>query len=434
VPLLGVLVTWKPILFGTNIQAPLASLSTMASSSFVSLNYRILWIAAVVTHHGAHALFGKQKQEPPLVEAPTCEPSNPKGLLISLDALSLIFTGICAFLVYGTLTQQFQSQINNLQVKLSGKTNSAFLFIKPHACKGNPGMVEEVVEAGLRKAGIRITDRGEIKAETICAKMLIDTHYGAIASKAVELRPGQLNVPDKGQAAFKEMFGESWEEALDAGKVFNALEGGAKLKVDGAGMEAKWRKLQSGKNLIKFGGGFYCGRVDDIYVINAFYMSMRAGYCNPGEKIKWYTVSWPSESLSWADFRGKVLGTTDPAAAPEGSIRRTIYWQYNSLGLDSKPNTGNNGVHASASPLEGLAERMNWLGAKLEQDEFGQALLAQGMHPKMIRKWAADTQVAVEGETEPGKTMSVFDALEDLDADTVLAKVKKIGKLESLYE
>jgi hypothetical protein len=33
-----------------------------------------------------------------------------------------------------------------------------------------------------------------------------------------------------------------------------------------------------------------------------------------------------------------------------------------------------------------------------------------------------------QGETKAGKTMSVFDALEDLDADTILVKVDKIGK------
>jgi hypothetical protein len=42
-------------------------------------------------------------------------------------------------------------------------------------------------------------------------------------------------------------------------------------------------------------------------------MSMRAAYCNPGEKIQWYTVSWPADSLSWEDFRGQVLGATDPS-------------------------------------------------------------------------------------------------------------------------
>lgn len=64
--------------------------------------------------------------------------------------------------------------------------------------------------------------------------------------------------------------------------------------------------------------GFYCGKVGDIYVMNGFYMSMRADYCNKGEKIKWYTVSWPTDSLAWESFRGDILGSTDPSTAPKG--------------------------------------------------------------------------------------------------------------------
>lgn len=42
-----------------------------------------------------------------------------------------------------------KKQVNDLQVQLSGKTNSAFVFIKPHACKGKAGAVEAVVEDRL---------------------------------------------------------------------------------------------------------------------------------------------------------------------------------------------------------------------------------------------------------------------------------------------
>lgn len=321
-----------------------------------------------------------------------------------------------------------QAQINGLQVDVSGKTNSAFVFIKPHACKGSsPEKVEAVVEEAFKKNGIRITGSGDMAAETIDKNMHIDTHYGAIASKAVKLKPSELNVPDKGKAQFEKMFGEKWEDAVAAGKVYNAMDGAAKLGVDSAGLNEKWSKLARGKDLIKFGGGFYCGKVDGVYVMNGFYMQMRAAYCNPGEKIHWYTVSWPTDALSWGDFRGVVLGATDPSTAPAGSIRRTILDQYKQLGLESKPNTGDNGVHASASPFEGLAERLNWLGADLASDHFGKGMSAAGISADTIKKWSADAQVEVEGETAPGKTMSVFDTLEDLDADDSLAKVKKIN-------
>ncbi|KAI2493574.1 hypothetical protein MHU86_20967 [Fragilaria crotonensis] len=339
-----------------------------------------------------------------------------------------VVVGLAAFAVAGYSLQkvdELEKQNKDLQVQLAGKTNSAFVFVKPHACKGTPGKVESLVEDSFRSHGIRITSKGEMKAEVIDEKMHIDTHYGAIASKAVKLQPKDLNVPDKGKAGFKELFGESWDDAIKAGKVYNAKDAAAKLKTDAAGMNDLWSKLDKKKDLIKFGGGFYCGKVGDIYVMNGFYMEMRAAYTNPGEKIQWYTVSWPADSLSWADFRGKVLGATDPATAPKSSIRREILDHYKELGLSTKPNTGDNGVHASASPFEALAERMNWLGVPVEQDPYGKALLTK-VPKETIAKWAEDAQVQVEGETAPGKTMSVFDTLEDLDADTILAKVDKI--------
>ena len=72
-------------------------------------------------------------------------------------------------------------------------------------------------------------------------------------------------------------------------------------------------------------------------------------------------AQWPTDTLSWKAFRDEVLGATDPKAAAAGSVRRVIYESYQSLDLPGRPNTGDNGVHASASPLEALAERANWL-------------------------------------------------------------------------
>ena len=74
--------------------------------------------------------------------------------------------------------------------------------------------------------------------------------------------------------------------------------------------------------------------------------------------IYYFEVEWPSTKMSWSDFRGKFLGPTDPANAPDGSLRKEILIKYKDLGLTSEPNQGDNGVHASASPFEGLAEKV----------------------------------------------------------------------------
>ena len=64
--------------------------------------------------------------------------------------------------------------------------------------------------------------------------------------------------------------------------------------------------------------------------------------------------------------------------APEGALRGIIAADWKGLGLKAPCNGGDNAVHASASPLEGMAERTNWLGVAIADDPFGKVLLAAG--------------------------------------------------------
>ena len=153
-------------------------------------------------------------------------------------------------------------------------------------------------------------------------------------------------------------------------------------------------------------------------------MSMRDRFTQPGGSIHYFAVEWDASTLPWADFRGKLLGPTDPAAAPADSIRGLIYSDWKNLGLSGEPNTGDNGVHASASPFEALSERVNWCGASFETDAYGRGLVAAGVDAKTLKAWAEDPQVKLPG----GGAGSLFDVLEDLDADKCLETAQAIKK------
>jgi len=168
--------------------------------------------------------------------------------------------------------------------------------------------------------------------------------------------------------------------------------------------------------------GAYVEIRSSIFVINGFYMAMREKYTKPSASIYYYLVEWDPAKLSWGDFREKVLGGTDPAMAADGSARKEIFAKWKALGLASEPNVGDNGMHASASPFEAMAERLNWVGAKLEEDAFGKAMLQAGIPRATIMEWTKDPQVAFEG-----KKQSLFDLLEDLDYADCLAKAQKIA-------
>jgi len=287
--------------------------------------------------------------------------------------------------------------------------------------------VNKMVREGLEAKGLKILKEGDLKSEVIDKKKLIDQHYYAIASKATILKPNQLNVPkDK----FKDQFGLEWDDALSKGVVYNAMDACTKLGIDADKLNELWGKCKAAKKLVKFGGGFYCGLVeaegkDPIYVFNGFFMSMRSAFTAPGKSIHYYSVEWDEKDLSWEDFRGKLLGPTDPKEAPADSLRGKILADWEKLGLKSEPNVGDNGVHASASPFEGLAERMNWMSTPCMRDPYGRSLMQAGIGPKTIKEWSVDPQVKID---EAGKMGSLFDQLEDMDGSACLAKAQQLSK------
>jgi hypothetical protein len=66
---------------------------------------------------------------------------------------------------------------------------------------------------------------------------------------------------------------------------------------------------------------------------------------------------------------------------------------------------------------------VNWLGADATGDVFGKELIAAGVSPETIEAWSVDPAV-----THPEGKGSVFDLLEDLDADACLAKCLAIER------
>ena len=156
----------------------------------------------------------------------------------------------------------------------------------------------------------------------------------------------------------------------------------------------------------------------------AQFMRMRGKFTAPSGSIHYYSVEFDPATLAWADFRGKVLGPTDPAKAPADALRGILFSDWEKLGLASAPNTGDNGVHASASPFEGLAERSNWLKTPIGADAFGAALLEAGVSEDFIKKGTVDPQVAQPGTDKKG---SLFDALEDMDTAECIEKLKLLA-------
>lgn len=154
--------------------------------------------------------------------------------------------------------------------------NSAFVFVKPHAVT-EPTI--DLVRTELQKAGITVVSEGDISSETIDEKKLVDKHYYAIASKATITPPADLAVPE---TKFEEFFGEPWSTVLAEDRAMTAIDAGKALGKSGAELDAVWGEAKDAGKIIKLGGGFYCGKLGDLYTFNGFYMSMRDRFTKPG--------------------------------------------------------------------------------------------------------------------------------------------------------
>ena len=112
-----------------------------------------------------------------------------------------------------------------------------------------------------------------------------------------------------------------------------------------------------------------------------------------------------------------MIGATNPADAAAGSARAELLSRWAELGLPAAPTLGNNGVHASAGPLEGLKERCVWAGGSLETDALATALTGGANVPRAtLRLWLDDNPVVSLG----GATDKIFDLTEEMGSAAVV--------------
>ena len=75
----------------------------------------------------------------------------------------------------------------------------------------------------------------------------------------------------------------------------------------------------------------------------------------------------------------------------------------------------------SAGPIEGLRERMTWLGVSLEDDVFGKALLDAGVDRELLRRVCDNASILLpDGSRGPA-----FDLLEDRDSSDVASLLRQ---------
>ena len=317
--------------------------------------------------------------------------------------------------------------------------NTAFMFIKPHA---NTQQTREFVRETILdqinpfddQYG-RIVLEYDINSEKNKNGVLIDKQYNTLARYAAGVR-GVLSAKSKIKAGkFKKTFGENLEKVLAEKRIYNALEALSACACTPALLHELWVQAEnfeprSMKKVAMFGKDYYCANLlihgKNVYVINGFYMAMREPYVTEGNSIHAFVIQWDASSLDWQDFREKVIGATDPSVAEKGSLRQLVYEKYDELGLEERPNTMNNAIHASASPLEALAEQCIWLGHEVQAVDYGRFLLGRGIPQSVILDWCHDFEVKVPTKS----SVEPIERIEDYHYETSFELVENMNSKE----
>ncbi|CCW66893.1 unnamed protein product [Phytomonas sp. Hart1] len=295
--------------------------------------------------------------------------------------------------------------------------NTALLLVKPSAF--TPRALSAIWECLLehRITGLRIEEEDNIDASQIQAANLVDRHYRTIAYYTNDCTPHDIPLDPEALEMFERNYDISWENAVADGLVWFATN---LLRfftwITPCELFELWNaqpckiKLTSGAHVSQL----FIGPPNEgtcYFVVNGFYPYLRELFLSPGSMTKCYIISWPESVLSWSSFRKDVIGCTDPSKASPNSLRGMIYQDWKDLGLARRPSSTENGVHASASPLEAMIEQHLWLGTPLGQCGCSAFMLKRlGLSPAAWLSWALNPRVHIDGSP---RRVHIFDLLEN---------------------
>lgn len=306
------------------------------------------------------------------------------------------------------------------QEEIDAVRNTALVLVKPHADHPNVfKVVKELLSAQIQ--GLTFDNVVDVDAALIRTKDIVNRHYRTISFYASRCAPADIEVDPAVQQAFEGAFGVQWAHAVTSGHVWNAdaalhMLGG----ISPTELLERWNantqrmKLCSGAYVCRFAGD---GEDGDTFVINGFYPHVSAMFTAPTTRVRCYVISWPEKTVTWETFRNAVVGNTDPAKARASSIRGVLASRWMKLGLKHPLNMTENGIHASASPLEAAVERHLWLGTPLEQDTLSTLWSRHGISPAQLMRWT--TNPIIENKFL-GEKKRVFDMAENMQTSQLL--------------
>jgi len=283
-----------------------------------------------------------------------------------------------------------------VKTKRSSAIETSFVFIKPHASSN--AVISHVREL-FERFGVNVTSQGKLAGSAILSSGIFEKQFVELEANAILFDVKDIFLAEAEHKLFFAKFDISWKELIKQKKLLNMKA--ETLTQIGLSSESLNDLCLKSAMQIRIRKGLYIFRIDElpktafrkapIWIINGFYPSLRDSYVSPlptVSSVNYMVVEWDSTQLSWSKFMTDILGSRDCSKAKLTSIRGSMFRDWQRLGLPAPPTLRDNCVHASASALAGLRERLIWIrGSLLFTDLFGSRLLAARIPSSTIKLW-----------------------------------------------
>jgi hypothetical protein len=309
--------------------------------------------------------------------------------------------------------------VSVLQAPVVGQTNARnelLMFAKPEIFMvDNPDHIRaslEMIFAKLDEFGAQVDGVIIVGGKALEEKEIMNRHYGFI--NVMSRTASQAATPED-RAKIEELLGVS----LDEYKLYGGHEFlNAHPKYNAKTLDQLWFTKKSAR----VRGGYYVQAYEAdgerFVLVNGFHPVQLEHFTEPSHRIVLLLIH---SDTDWGTLRNELVGATFPEKAAPGSIRGTLYANPAKYGF-SEVGIGNNGVHLSAGPYEGVFEILNFLGSLTNFNAVEQP-------PLLIRKLEAAGLSSVQAmavTTNPqvqanGKQTDLYGATEDVNSDEAVA-------------
>ncbi len=290
--------------------------------------------------------------------------------------------------------------------------NELVMFVKPEIFlveqPADTTAALEMIFAKLDDFEARIDGIALVGGQALEEKEIMNRHYGFINEMS---RKASTLIDAADRKKIEELLGVS----LETTKLYGGHEFlKAHPKYDAFSLDALWFTKKS----LKVRSGFYVQTYEadgeTFVLVNGFHPVQLAHFTDPTHRILLLLIH---SDTDWSKLRNDLIGVTFPEKADPGSIRGTLFLNPHAYGFE-KVDIGNNGVHLSAGPYEGVVEIINFFGNLLNLDTSAKPplairkLVAAGLTPEQALGVTKNPTV-----TKDGKQTDLFSATEDVNTD-----------------